>query len=116
MDDQFTSTVPATPGLYALCVLFMALQSGQSSRLYQKLVRDQEMVTSVGGLTRKTGDPAPYTQRLGWRPTTRTDAVEVAIYEEIERLKTTPIADWEPQQRARRGARFSRTHSDRCRV
>ena len=38
-----------TPDFYALQVLGAALQSGQSSRLYQKLVKEKEMVTGVGG-------------------------------------------------------------------
>ncbi len=48
-----TSLTKPSPGntadFYALQVLSAALQSGQSSRLYQKLVKEKEMVTGVGG-------------------------------------------------------------------
>ena len=92
-------TVPGnTPDFYALQVLSAALQAGQSSRLYQKLVRDREMVTSVGGFNAESRGPGALYTMATLRPTTKTDAVEAAIYEEIERLKTAPIADWELQK------------------
>jgi predicted Zn-dependent peptidase len=79
-------------------VLSAALQSGQSSRLYQKLVKDQELVTSVNGfLDEKRGPGALYTFAT-LRPGAKIADVETAIYEEIERLKKQPIADWELQK------------------
>jgi predicted Zn-dependent peptidase len=84
-----------TPDYYALQVLSAALQGGQSSRLYQKLVKEKELVTGVGGfIDEKRGPGALYvtaTLREGVKPET----VEAAIYEEIERLKKEGVADWE---------------------
>src|SRR2546421_9065322 len=48
--DIAFKTVPGnTPDFYALQVLSASLQTGQSSRLYQTLVKDKQLVTSVSG-------------------------------------------------------------------
>jgi len=92
-------TVPGnTADFYALQVLSAALQGGQSSRLYQKLVRDKEMVSSVGGYNAENRGPGAFYITATLRPSSKTDAVETTIYEEIERLKKDPIADWELQK------------------
>src|SRR6266567_7207030 len=97
--DIAFKTVPGnTPDFYALQVLSAALQAGQSSRLYQALVKDKQMVQSVGGFAdEKRGTGAFYTSatvRSGVKPAD----VEDAIYSEIERLKKDGIADWELQK------------------
>jgi predicted Zn-dependent peptidase len=99
---QVALAYKAVPGntadFYALQVLAAALQGGQSSRLYQKLVREKEMVTGVGGfMDEKRGVGAFYTNAT-LRPNVKTEDVEAAIYEEIERLKKEPIAEWELQK------------------
>ncbi|SRR6266545_229859 len=98
VDLAFKAVPGNTPDFYALQVLSAVLQSGQSSRLYQKLVKDKELVTNVGGFVdEKRGPGALYTfanLRAGGKP----DEVEAAIYEEIERLKKEPIANWELQK------------------
>jgi zinc protease len=97
--DLAYKAVPGnTPDFYALQVLSAVLQGGQSSRLYQKLVKEKEMVTSVGGfMDEKRGVGAFYSSAT-LRPGIKTEDVEAAIYEEIERLKKEPIADWELQK------------------
>jgi predicted Zn-dependent peptidase len=92
----------AVPGnsadFYALQVLSTALQSGQSSRLYQKVLKEKEMVTNIGGgMDERRGVSALITSAQ-LRPGVKTDDVEAVIYAEIERLKTEPIADWELQK------------------
>jgi zinc protease len=92
-------TVPGnTPDFYASQVLSVALQGGQSSRLYQKLVREKELVTSVGGFSSENRGPGAFYITATLRPGVKTDAVEAAIYEEIERLQKESIADWELQK------------------
>ncbi len=87
-----------TADFYALQELSAVLQSGQSSRLYQLLVKEKEMVTSVFGfMDEKRGTGAFYTSAT-LRPNSKTEDVEAAIYAEIERLKKEPIADWELQK------------------
>ncbi|HET9478000.1 MAG TPA: pitrilysin family protein [Pyrinomonadaceae bacterium] len=98
VDLAFKAVPGNTADFYALQVLSAALQSGQSSRLYQKLVREKEMVTGVGGfMNEKRGVGAFYTTAT-LRPNIKTEDVEAAIYEEIERLRKEPIADWELQK------------------
>jgi zinc protease len=92
-------TVPGnTPDYYALAVLSAALQGGQSSRLYQKLVREKELVTGVFGFNAENRGPGAFYTTATLRPGAKVDLVEAAIYEEIERLKKEPIADWELQK------------------
>ena len=87
-----------TADFYALQVLSNALQGGQSSRLYQKLVKEKEQVTGVFGfMDEKRGPGALYVQATV-KPGVQVADVEATIYEEIERLKQAPIADWELQK------------------
>jgi predicted Zn-dependent peptidase len=98
VDIAFKAVPGNTPDFYALQVLSAALQSGQSSRLYQALVRDKQLAQSVGGfMDEKRGVGALYTSATV-RSGVKTADVEDAIYAEIERLKKDGIADWELQK------------------
>src|SRR4026209_1686473 len=98
VDLAFKAVTGNTSDFYALQVLSAALQGGQSSRLYQKLVKEKELTTGVNGfMDEKRGLGALYIG-ANLRPGAKTDAVEASIYEEIERLKKEPIADWELQK------------------
>ena len=98
VDLAFKAVPGNSADFYALQVLSAALQGGQSSRLYQKLVKEKELTTGVGGfMDEKRGLGALYIG-ANLRPGAKTEAVEAAIYEEIERLKKEPIADWELQK------------------
>ncbi|HEX8719274.1 MAG TPA: pitrilysin family protein [Pyrinomonadaceae bacterium] len=84
-----------TPDYYALDVLSYALQGGQSSRLYQKLVKERELATSVSGrMDERRGAGALYVTVMV-RPGKKAEEVEAAVYEEVERLMKEPVADWE---------------------
>ena len=98
VDIGFKAVPGNTADFYALQVLSAALQSGQSSRLYQALVKDKQMVTNVGGfMDEKVGTGALYTSAT-LRSGIKTDDVEKAISDEVERLKKDGIADWELQK------------------
>ena len=98
VDLAFKAVPGNTPDFYALQVLSTVLQGGQSSRLYQKLVKEKEMVTNVGGrMDEKRGVGALYTSAT-LRSGIKTEDVEAAIYAELDRLKKEPIADWELQK------------------
>ena len=98
VDLAFKAVAGNTADFYALQVLSAALQGGQSSRLYQKLVKEKELTTGVGGfMDEKRGLGALYIG-ANLRPGAKTEAVEATVYEEIERLKKEPIADWELQK------------------
>jgi predicted Zn-dependent peptidase len=97
--DLAYKAVPGnTADFYALQVLSAALQGGQSSRLYQKLVREKEMVTGVGGFMDEKRGVGAFYSNATLRPNVKTEDVEAAIYEEVERLKKDPIAEWELQK------------------
>ena len=98
VDLAFKAVPGNTADFYALQVLSAALQGGQSSRLYQKLVKENEIVTNVGGfMDEKRGTGALYTFAT-LKAGSKVADVETAIYQEIERLKKEPIADWELQK------------------
>ncbi|MFN2454652.1 MAG: M16 family metallopeptidase [Pyrinomonadaceae bacterium] len=84
-----------TPDFYVLQVLSSALQNGQSSRLYQKLVKEKELVTSIGGFTDEKRGTGAFYITATLKPGVKTADVEAAIYDEIERLKRDGIADQE---------------------
>jgi predicted Zn-dependent peptidase len=95
VDLAFKAVPGNTPDFYALQVLSASLQSGQSSRLYQTLVKDKQLVTSVGGfMDEKRGTGALYTTATVKQGVKIAD-VEAAIYDEIARLQKEGIADWE---------------------
>ena len=98
IDIAYKAVPGNTEDFYALQVLNTVLQSGQSSRLYQKLVKEKEMLTGVGGfMDEKRGVGALYSNAT-LRPNVKTEDVEALIYAEIDRLKKEPIADWELQK------------------
>ena len=98
IDLAFKAVPGNTSDFYALQVLSAVLQGGQSSRLYQKLVKDKEMVTNVTGFMDEKRGVGAFYNNATLRPGVETGDVEAAIYEEIERLKKEPIADWELQK------------------
>ena len=98
IDIAYKAVAGNSADFYALQVLANALQGGQSSRLYQKLVKEKEMLTGVGGfMDEKRGIGALYTNAT-LRPNVNPKDVEDLIYTEIDRLKKEPIADWELQK------------------
>ena len=98
IDMAYKAVEGNTADFYALQVLSAALQSGQSSRLYQKLVKEKEVVSGVGGfMDEKRGVGGFYTNAT-LRANVKPEDVEALIYAEVERLKKEPIADWELQK------------------
>lgn len=84
-----------TPDWYALDVLGEVLASGQSSRLYQKLVKEEQVaVAAAGGVFMLRGPSILLLLALA-RPGKEMAEIEKLIYEEIEHLKNEPIEDWE---------------------
>ncbi len=80
---------------YALDVLGDILGGGQSSRLYQKLVKDKEAaVNCVAGTQEKRGPSMERVVVLA-RPGKDIAEIEKLVNEEIERVKSEPVADWE---------------------
>ncbi|HKM67388.1 MAG TPA: pitrilysin family protein [Candidatus Acidoferrum sp.] len=84
-----------SPDYMPISVAMRILGSGQSSRLYQKLVKEKEQAASVfanAGSRRATGLAAVIALV---RPGVKMDDIEQTIYGEIAKLQSEPIADWE---------------------
>lgn len=92
--------VPETksPDFYAIEVLEKLLFSGQSSRLYKRLVDKDQLALSVNGGWQLAFDPTLFIVNTQPKDGVDPATVEKAIYEELERLKTEPITDNELQK------------------
>ncbi len=87
------------PDAYALNVLQGVLSSGKSSRLYKSLVYDKQIALYAGGDYDDVSiDPNLFYVYAGVMPGKSIDEVEKALYGEIERLKSEPVADEELQK------------------
>ncbi len=86
-----------TPDWYALSVLGSILGGGQSSRLYQLLVREKQVAVQTFAGAQERRGPSLSSVIAILPPMSQTDPAEVEklIYAELERLKTEPVADWE---------------------
>jgi predicted Zn-dependent peptidase len=89
-------TLPGNrPDQQALQVLSSVLQGGDSSRLYQKLSKEKEIVVGIGGYVDERIGTGGFYIGATVRPGRKPEEVEAAIYDEIARLQNEPIADWE---------------------
>ena len=79
----------------AMQVLGTVLSSGRSSRLFQKIVREQQLAPNVGAGRDASIGPGLFRVFGNVTPGKTVEALEAAIYEEVERLKTGPIEEWE---------------------
>lgn len=90
---------PAYPArdIYVLDVIQALLTSGRSSRLYKRLVVEEQTALSVSGFTEFPG--ARYPSLFGLYAQPRyphtTEELETAIYEEIERLQNELVSEEE---------------------
>lgn len=84
-----------TPDYYALEVLSAVLQDGQSSRLYQSLIREKQLAVNAGAFVIEQRAVSPFLIIATAMPGKTPADVEAAIYEEVERVQREPIADWE---------------------
>ncbi len=87
------------PDSYALEVLQDILSSGKSSRLYRSLVYEKQLALYAGGdYDNIANDPNLFYVYAGVMPGKTTEEVEKAIYQELEKLKTTPVTEEELQK------------------
>jgi zinc protease len=101
----YKTDVGNTPDHAALDVLSSILQGGDSSRFYQVLNKEKELVTSVGGGNDERIGTSQFQITAMVRPDRQPEAVEAAIYEEIAKIIEQPIAEWE-LQKARNATRL----------
>ena len=84
-----------SPDYMPLNVAMSILGSGQSSRLYQKVVKETQLAQNVfasAGSRRATGLASVIAL---YRPSVKPEEVEKVIYAEVGKLQTEPVADWE---------------------
>ena len=75
-----------TPDFYALSLGSDLLLDGDSSRLYQRLVKDEESVVGIqGGMGERRGPSTLYVFAIP-KPGHTTEAIRATIQEEVERL------------------------------
>jgi zinc protease len=100
--------VPAgnTPDSFALSVLGSILSGGESSRLYQKLVKESEVATSASAGYDQRRGPSLFRFIAMPRPGKTLEEVEKAIDQEIARIQNEPPTEAE-MRRVRNSARSS---------
>ncbi len=83
------------PDFYVLSLLGRILGSGNSSRLYQKLVKEQEVATAIFAGAQEKRGPALFQIAAFSPPGKNLADLEKLVYAELDRLKNEPVADWE---------------------
>jgi zinc protease len=86
------------PDTYPLSVAARVLFTGQSSRLYQKMVYQDQSALHVGGNCFLLEDPGLFYSFAVMQPGHTAEAGRNTLFEEIERLKTEPIDEKELQK------------------
>ena len=89
--------VPATvdPDYYALQVLQTVLFSGQSSRMYQRIVDKDQLALSISGNSSFSFDPALFFVVSQPKAGIPVESVEKAVYEEFDKVKSGTVSDQE---------------------
>src|SRR6266571_2258050 len=85
----------ASPDYYALRVLETILLSGQSSRLYQRVVDKDQLAIAIEGGFENAIDPTLFTVTAQPKTAIQPASIEKAVYEELDRLKSEAITDRE---------------------
>ena len=92
--------IPAgnTPDWYALYVLGEILSTGQSSRFYQKLIKEKQVAVQADAGNFERRGPSLFVNILMVAPGKDPAEAEKLAYEEIERLKNELVSDAELQR------------------
>ncbi len=90
----------------AVSVLATVLGSGLSSRLYEQVVRQQQLASGIGAFKPESRGPGLLRISATLPPGKKVADVEAAIYAEVEKIRNTPPAAWEVEK-ARASARRS---------
>jgi predicted Zn-dependent peptidase len=85
----------AHPDYYPLQVLRTILFEGESSRMYRRLVDRDQLAITVNGAHPLSFDPTLFEITVQPRTGVSPSAVETAVFEEIDRLKTEFVSNEE---------------------
>ena len=86
------------PDYFPLAILEKALLDGQSSRLYKRLVREEQLAINVRGGVSETIDPQLFTITARPRPGADLDRLEAVIEEELAKVKADGLTGAEIQK------------------
>jgi predicted Zn-dependent peptidase len=95
IDLSYVIPPGSSPDAEALSVLGTILSSGRSSRFYKKVVQEQQLATNVNAGSQESRGPGLFRVVIQVIPGKSAADAEKAVFEEIERIKTTPPEDWE---------------------
>jgi predicted Zn-dependent peptidase len=84
-----------SPDWYAIAVLTRILGLGDSSRLYQRMVRNSDLASYASAQRDKTRGPGLATITITPRPGKDLRSIENAVDEEVAKLQHQPVEDWE---------------------
>jgi zinc protease len=104
IDMAYKIPPSSSPDDDALTVLSTILSGGRSSRFNEAIVRQKQLATQINSGSDDTRGPGLFNIFALAPPGKSLADLEAAIDEEIERVKNSPIADWEIAK-ARAGAR-----------
>jgi zinc protease len=79
------------PDFLPLAILAKPLLEGESSRLYRRLVREEQLALRVGGGPQETIDPFLFTIDVKPRPGADLDKIDRVIEEELAKIKNEGI-------------------------
>jgi zinc protease len=83
---------------YAIQVLRTILFSGQSSRMYQRVVDKDQLAISIDSSMEYAFDPTILSVIAQPKAGIQTEAVEKAIYDELDKMKAQPVTDQEMEK------------------
>jgi len=86
------------PDYYPMSVLSQVLLRGQSSRLYRRLVRQEQLATAVYGGQPETIDPYLFTITVQPKPDADLNKIEAVIEEELAKVKKEGLTEAEIQK------------------
>jgi zinc protease len=95
VDIAFIIPPAGSPDSSALDVLSDVLSSGRSARFNQVVVREKQLATNAGAFAPDSRGPGLFQVTATVAPGKSPGDVEAALYDEIEKVKAGPIADWE---------------------
>jgi predicted Zn-dependent peptidase len=95
VDIAFIIPPAGSPDSSALDVLSDVLSSGRSARFNQVVVREKQLATNAGAFAPDSRGPGLFRVTATVAPGKSPGDVEAALYDEIEKVKAGPIADWE---------------------
>jgi zinc protease len=86
------------PDFLPMRVLDYLLLHGESSRLYNRLVDKEQLAVSVTGGHSPHIDPFPFKLALQPRSGVQVSKLEQVLYQELEKVQTTPVPERELQK------------------